>query len=68
MFASVTNPLHVISSIFLDGALLHYKPVSLSPFAYISVIIVIVGVAMLVSWINGKRIRRLEPVKMITEE
>ena len=51
-------------------AIFGFKKVSfsLSPFAYISVIIVIVGVAMLVSWINGKRIRRLEPVKMITEE
>ena len=51
-------------------AIFGFKKVSfsLSPFAYISVIIVIVGVAMLVSWINGKRIRKLEPVKMITEE
>ncbi len=41
---------------------------SLSPVAYIGVIVVIFGVAMLVSWINGKRIKKLEPVKMITEE
>ena len=41
---------------------------SLSPVAYISVVIVIVGVAMLVSWTNGSRIKKLEPVKMITEE
>ncbi len=41
---------------------------SLSPVAYISVVIVIVGVAMLVSWTNGNRIKKLEPVKMITEE
>ena len=41
---------------------------ALSPLAYVSVIIVIIGVAMLVSWLNGKRIKKLEPVKMITEE
>ena len=40
----------------------------LSIFSYLCVIIVIVGVAMIVSWFNGKRIRDLEPVKMITEE
>jgi len=40
----------------------------LSLFSYLSVIIVILGVAMVVSWFNGKRIRELEPVKMITEE
>ena len=41
---------------------------SLSPVAYISVVLVIFGVAMFVSWFNGKRIKKLEPVKMITEE
>ncbi|MBP5495311.1 MAG: ABC transporter permease [Lachnospiraceae bacterium] len=40
----------------------------LSLFSYLCVIIVIVGVALIVSWFNGKRIRELEPVKMITEE
>lgn len=40
----------------------------LSLFSYLCVIIVIVGVALIVSWFNGKRIRDLEPVKMITEE
>ena len=40
----------------------------LSPIAYISVFVVITGVAVLVSYINGKRIKKLEPVKMITEE
>ncbi|MCR5847485.1 MAG: ABC transporter permease [Lachnospiraceae bacterium] len=41
---------------------------NLSLFSYICVVLVIVGVAMIVSWMNGKRIRDLEPVKMITEE
>ncbi len=40
----------------------------LSPISYVIVAAVIVSVAMLVSWINGRRIRKLEPVKMITEE
>ena len=41
---------------------------ALSPIAYIFVVVVIVGVALAVSWFNGKRIKKLEPVKMITEE
>ena len=41
---------------------------TLSPVSYICVLVVILGVALAVSWINGKRIRNLEPVKMITEE
>ncbi|MBR3040456.1 MAG: ABC transporter permease [Lachnospiraceae bacterium] len=40
----------------------------LSPIAYLSVVLVIIGVALLVGWLNGKRIRKLEPVRMITEE
>ena len=40
----------------------------ISPLNYILVIIMIVGVALSVSWFNGKRIKKLEPVKMITEE
>ena len=43
-------------------------PFSLSAVAYISVVLVITGVALLVSYINGTRIKKLEPVKMITEE
>ena len=47
-----------------------FKKISfaLSPMAYIFVVTVITGVAMGVSWINGNRIKKLEPVKMITEE
>ena len=40
----------------------------LSPISYILVVVVIVGVAMIVSLINGQKIKNLEPVKMITEE
>ena len=43
-------------------------PFSLSAVAYISVVLVITGVALLVSYINGRKIKKLEPVKMITEE
>ena len=41
---------------------------TLSPVSYICVLDVLLGVALAVSWINGNRIRNLEPVKMITEE
>ena len=40
----------------------------ITPINYILVCIMIVGVALAVSWFNGKKIRKLEPVKMITEE
>ena len=40
----------------------------ISPLNYILVIVMIICVALLVSWFNGKRIKKLEPVKMITEE
>ena len=40
----------------------------ISPINYVLVCIVITGVALIVSWFNGRRIRNLEPVKMITEE
>ena len=39
-----------------------------SIFDYICVIILIIGVALLVSRLSGRRIKKLEPVKMITEE
>ena len=56
--------------ILLMYAIFGFKKVAfdLSLFSYICVVFVIVGVAMIVSWLNGKRIRDLEPVKMITEE
>ena len=56
--------------ILLMYAIFGFKKVAfdLSLFSYICVVLVIVGVAMIVSWFNGKRIRELEPVKMITEE
>lgn len=40
----------------------------ITPVNYILVCVIITGVALLVSWFNGKKIRKLEPVKMITEE
>ncbi len=40
----------------------------ISPLSYMIVIAVIAGVAMLVTWLNGTKIKKLEPVKMITEE
>ena len=43
-------------------------PFVISPIAYISVVLMITGVALLVSYINGCKIKKLEPVKMITEE
>ena len=56
--------------IILMFAIFGFKKFSfaLTPVAYISVIAVIIGVALVVSWINGSRIKKLEPVKMITEE
>lgn len=43
-------------------------PFFLSPISYVVVVVLMVGVAMIVSWINGQKIKSLEPVKMITEE
>ena len=43
-------------------------PFYLSPISYVVVVVMMVGVAMIVSWINGQKIKNLEPVKMITEE
>lgn len=43
-------------------------PFSISPVSYVMVTIIIVGVALLVSRIIGNRIKKLDPVKMITEE
>lgn len=40
----------------------------ITPINYILVCVMIIGVALIVSWANGKRIKKLEPVKMITEE
>ena len=40
----------------------------ISPINDILVIVMIISVALFVSWVNGRRIRKLEPVKMITEE
>jgi predicted lysophospholipase L1 biosynthesis ABC-type transport system permease subunit len=40
----------------------------LSPIEYICVIILIMGVALVVSRMCGNKIKKLEPVKMITEE
>ncbi len=56
--------------LLLMFAIFGFKKVvfALSPVAYISVVVVITGVAMLVSYINGSKIKKLEPVKMITEE
>ena len=56
--------------ILLMYAIFGFRKVAfdLSLFSYICVVLIIVGVAMIVSWFNGKRIRNLEPVKMITEE
>ena len=56
--------------ILLMYAIFGFRKVAfdLSLFSYICVVFIIVGVAMIVSWLNGKRIRNLEPVKMITEE
>jgi len=39
-----------------------------SIFDYVCVIILIIGVALLVSRLSGRKIKKLEPVKMITEE
>ena len=39
-----------------------------SIFDYICVIILVIGVALLVSRLSGRKIKKLEPVKMITEE
>lgn len=67
----------MISVTFLGGKVLllmfaifgfRNVPFGLSPIAYISVITMIIGVALAVSWLIGKRIKKLEPVKMITEE
>lgn len=56
--------------ILLMFAIFGFKKVKfdISLIAYILVFAVILGVAVLVSYINGKRIKKLEPVKMITEE
>ena len=40
----------------------------MQPISYVLVVLIITGVAVVVSLINGKRIKELEPVKMITEE
>ncbi|MCR4648103.1 MAG: ABC transporter permease [Lachnospiraceae bacterium] len=40
----------------------------ISGLALVCVVYVIVAMAALVSWVNGSRIKKLDPVKMITEE
>ena len=56
--------------IILMFAIFGFKKVHfvLSPIEYICVIILIMGVALIVSRACGSKIKKLEPVKMITEE
>jgi len=66
----------IVATIFGDDivilmfSIFGFRKVSfiISPINYILVVFMIVSVAMAVSWINGNRIKKLEPVKMITEE
>jgi len=66
----------IIATLFGDNivilmfSIFGFRKVSfiISPLNYIMVVFMIVAVAMTVSWINGNRIKKLEPVKMITEE